>query len=61
MAGSAVAFSTPESWNCEPPRNSMLKFTPTSSGMITVRRISTPAIEYHFLRPPTKLNERLPV
>ena len=56
-----VAFSMPAIWNCDPPRNSMLKLTPRSTGMSTVRMISTPAIAYHFLRPPTKLNERLPV
>ena len=39
----------------------MLKLTPRSTGISTVRMISTPAIAYHFLRPPTKLNERLPV
>ena len=61
IAGSGVAFSMPAIWNCEPPRNSMLKLTPRSTGISTVRMISTPAIAYHFLRPPTKLNERLPV
>ena len=39
----------------------MLKLMPRTTGTSTVRMISTAAIAYHFLRPPTKLNERLPV
>jgi hypothetical protein len=61
IAGCDSAFSTPAIWNCDPPRNSMLRLTPRSTGTSTVRMISTAAIAYHFLRPPTKLNERLPV
>ena len=39
----------------------MLKLMPRSTGTSTVRMISTAAIAYHILRPPTKVNERLPV
>jgi hypothetical protein len=60
-AGSCDASATFVIWNCEPPRNSMPKLNPRKTMMSAERISSTAAIVYHFRRPPTKLNERLPV